>query len=242
MICFDNVSLTLNERLILEDLSFSIGEGESVMLVGNSGAGKSTILKLILGLLKPTSGAIYIFGKNIADMSEKQLMSIRQRFGIVFQEGALFDSLTVEENVGFFLKENLRLAAREIQERVWETLEFLGLDKFLHYYPAQLSGGMKKRVAVARAVVANPSGMLYDEPTAGLDPISARRVVELVSNLRNQFNNITSLVVTHEVHYFMDAVHRMLMLKDGKVAYDGAPVLDIHEWYEEPSYQRLLAV
>lgn len=227
--------------MILENLSFSIEEGESVMLVGNSGAGKSTILKLILGLIKPTSGSIYIFGKNIAEMSEKQLMKIRQRFGIVFQEGALFDSLTVEENVGFFLKENLKLAGQEIQRRVWETLEFLGLDKFLHYYPAQLSGGMKKRVAVARAVVANPSGMLYDEPTAGLDPVSARRVVELVDNLRNQFN-ITSLVVTHEVHYFMDAVQRMIMLKDGTVAYDGAPVLDIHEWYEEPSYQRLLAV
>ena len=153
----------------------------------------------------------------------------------------MFDSLTVEENVGFFLKENLKLAGREIRERVLETLQFLGLDKFLGYYPDQLSGGMKKRVAVARAVVANPNAMLYDEPTAGLDPISARRVVELITHLRNQFN-ITSLVVTHEVHYFMDAVQRMIMLKDGKAVYDGAPVSDIHEWYDEPSFSRLLAV
>ncbi|RMF56602.1 MAG: ATP-binding cassette domain-containing protein [Calditrichaeota bacterium] len=241
MIQFENVSLRLNNNLILDDVSFSIEEGESVLLVGNSGAGKSTILKLILGLLKPSSGSIYVFGQELSRMSEKQLMKIRQRFGMVFQEGALFDSLTVEENVGFFLRENLRMAAREIQERVLNTLEFLGLDKFLHYYPAQLSGGMKKRVAVARAVVGNPNAMLYDEPTAGLDPISARRVVELISNLRNQFN-ITSLVVTHEVHYFMNAVQRMIMLKDGKAVYDGVPVSDIHDWYEDTTIPRLMAV
>ncbi|RMH95470.1 MAG: ATP-binding cassette domain-containing protein [Calditrichaeota bacterium] len=238
MIEFRDVTLYLNRRRILDRLSFTIEEGESILLVGNSGAGKSTILKLILGLIRPTEGNIYIFGRDITRLSEKELMKVRQQFGIVFQEGALFDSLTVEENVGFFLRENLRLPEAEIRHRVRETLGFLGLESFLHYLPAHLSGGMKKRVAVARAVVSNPLGMLYDEPTAGLDPVSARRVVELISTLHQQMN-ITTLVVTHEVHYFVDAIHRMIMLKQGRVAYDGPAVEDIHHWYEEPPSARI---
>lgn len=241
MIEFKNVTLYLNERKILDDISFSIAAGESVMLVGSSGAGKSTILKLILGLIKPTSGDIYIFGKNICRMREKELLKIRQKFGIVFQEGALFDSLTVEENVSFFLRENLHLTQAEINERVMGKLTFLGLDEFSDYLPAHLSGGMKKRVAVARAVVSNPRGMLYDEPTAGLDPNSAKRVVGLIERLQQQFN-ITSIVVTHEVHYFMDTMERMIMLKNGQIAYDGTPVLDIHDWYENPNQASIAAV
>ncbi|NIV71937.1 ATP-binding cassette domain-containing protein [Candidatus Saccharibacteria bacterium] len=238
MIHLDKVSLNLNGKCVLEDISFSISPGESILLAGNSGAGKSTILKLILGLLKPTSGNIYVFGKNVTEMSEHQLMKIRQQLGIVFQEGALFDSLNVQENVSFFLRENLKLTAAEIQERVLEKLHFLGLQRFLDYFPSELSGGMKKRVAVARAVVANPKGMLYDEPTAGLDPVSARRVVGLISNLQEKFR-MTSLVVTHEVHYFIHAVQRMLMLKDGHIVYDGEPMTDIHDMFEDGGYPRL---
>lgn len=241
MIEFENVTLYLNERKILDKISFSISAGESVILVGSSGAGKSTILKLILGLIKPTSGEIYIFGKNIRRMREKDLLKVRQQFGIVFQEGALFDSLTVEENVGFFLRENLQLSQAEINDRVMGKLSFLGLNEFSDYLPAHLSGGMKKRVAVARAVVSNPRGMLYDEPTAGLDPNSARRVVGLIEKLQQQFN-ITSIVVTHEVHYFMEAMQRMIMLKDRQIAYDGAPVLDIHDWYENPNQTSIAAL
>ncbi len=235
MIEFQDVTLYLNNRLILDRLSFAVDEGSSVMLVGNSGAGKSTILRLALGLIRPSSGRIFAFGEEITAKSENELLKIRQNFGMLFQEGALFDSLSVFENVGFFLKENFKLTEAEIRDRVMQQLEFLGLEKFSHYYPAQLSGGMKKRVALARAVVAKPKVMLYDEPSAGLDPASARRVVELISRLQSTYN-MTSLVVTHEIHYFVERMSRMIMLRDGNIAYDGQPVADIHDWYENPSF------
>jgi len=236
MIRFENVTLMRDELRVLDKISFTIAAGELILLVGGSGSGKSTILKLILGLLKPTSGEIYINEEKITVMREKKLLKVRQNFGIVFQEGALFDSLTVEENVGFFLKENLDLSEEEVRKEVYDELQFLGLKDFLDYYPAQLSGGMKKRVAVARAAVSNPKVMLYDEPTAGLDPIAAQRVVDLINDLHQQLN-ITSIVVTHEIHYFVDIVKRVLMLRDGGIVYDGAPVADIHEWYEDPHFK-----
>lgn len=236
MIRFEKVTLLFDELLVLDKISFTIGAGELVLLVGGSGSGKSTILRLILGLIKPTSGEIYINDKNITAMEEQKLLKVRQNFGIVFQEGALFDSLTVEENVGFFLKENSELSEEEVHKEVFDELESLGLQDFLDYYPIQLSGGMKKRVAVARASVSNPRVMLYDEPTAGLDPIAAQRVVDLINDLHLKLN-ITSIVVTHEIHYFVDIVKRVLMIRDGKLVYDGVPVADIHEWYEDPHFK-----
>jgi len=229
---FQHVSLSLHNREILKDVSFRIEKGESILLAGSSGAGKSTILKLALGLIKPTSGRIWVFGREITRLSEKKLMKLRQYFGTVFQGGALFDSLTVEQNVGFFLRENLNVEETEVQNRVRRTLQFLGLDKFLTYLPSQLSGGMRKRVAIARAIVTNPQALLYDEPTAGLDPIAARRVIDLIKHLRESFQ-VTSLIVSHEIHYFLDIVDRMLMLKDGKIIYDGEPNLDIVEYFDE---------
>ncbi|MCK6622428.1 MAG: ATP-binding cassette domain-containing protein [Calditrichaceae bacterium] len=236
MIRFKDVTLTLGERKVLDNVSFTIETGELILLVGGSGSGKSTILKLILGLARPEKGEIYINGQEIASMRERRLLKVRRDCGIVFQEGALFDSLTVEENVGFFLKENLNMPEEEVHKQVVEELAFLGLEDFLHYYPSQLSGGMKKRVAVARAAIANPRIMLYDEPTAGLDPIAAQRVVDLISDLHRQLN-ITSVVVTHEIHFFLNKVKRLMMLKDGRIVYDGAPVADIHEWYEDPHFK-----
>ncbi len=232
MIEFHHVSLSLQNREILRDLSFRVDKGESILLAGSSGAGKSTILKLALGLIKPTSGRIYILGREITRLSEKKLMAMRRYFGTVFQGGALFDSLTVEQNVGFFLRENLKVEETEVRSRVQRTLQFLGLEKFLSYLPSQLSGGMRKRVAIARAIVTNPQALLYDEPTAGLDPIAARRVIELIRHLRERFQ-VTSLIVSHEIHYFLDIVDRMLMLKDGKIIYDGEPNLDIVEYFDE---------
>jgi phospholipid/cholesterol/gamma-HCH transport system ATP-binding protein len=236
MIRFKEVTLLRDELKVLDSLSFTIDSGELVLLVGGSGSGKSTILKLILGLIKPTIGEIYIANEKITGMREKKMLKVRQNFGIVFQEGALFDSLTVEENVGFFLKENMELSEEEVRKEVIDELKFLGLEGFLDYYPAQLSGGMKKRVAVARAAISNPNVMLYDEPTAGLDPIAAQRVVDLISDLHQQLN-ITSVVVTHEIHYFVDIVKRVLMLREGNIVYDGEPVADIHEWYEDPHFK-----
>jgi len=232
MIEFQDVTLELQGRLVLDNISFRIHQGDSVLLVGNSGAGKSTIMKLILGLIKPTAGKIRIFGEDITRLSEKKLLKIRQQFGMVFQGGALFDSLTVEDNVAYFLKENLRMTEAEIKVRVHQTLEFLGLSRFLNYLPSQLSGGMVKRVAIARAIVSKPKALLYDEPTAGLDPISARRVVELIQHLQEKFGT-TSLIVSHEIHYFLETARRMLMLKGGTIMYDGEPNLDILEYFDE---------
>lgn len=232
MIRFDDVTLVLGGRKVLENLNLKVDTGELVLLVGGSGSGKSTILKLILGLIRPTSGKIYVDDEDVTQISEKKLLAKRREFGIVFQGGALFDSLTVEENVGFFLKENLKLPEEEVHEKVVKQLTYLGLKEFLNYYPAQLSGGMVKRVAIARAVINNPDTMLYDEPTAGLDPMTCQRVVDLIRKLHGN-NEITSVVVTHEIHYFVELVERMIMLQEGKVAYDGPPLTDVSQMYSK---------
>jgi len=216
MVEFKNVSLVLGENEILKDVSFRLNEGHIILLSGNSGEGKSTILKLILGLLKPTSGAIFVFGKNLNTLPVKELMKIRQQCGIVFQNGALFDSLNVEENVSFFLREALHVERTEAHKRVLEILEYLGLKNYLNYYPAQLSGGMKKRVAIARAIVTHPKLLLYDEPTAGLDALTAFRVVDLIRDLQKQLN-VTSLIVSHEMHYFARTIDKSIHLENGYI-------------------------
>ncbi len=240
MIEFDKVSLVLRDKKVLWNFSFKIEKSQSVLLVGNSGAGKSTILKLILGLIKPSAGSIYIQGKDITQLPEKELMKIRQNFGMVFQEGALFDSLTVEENVGFFLRESQKLSMEVVNERVSEKLRYLGLEDYLHYYPSQLSGGMKKRVALARAMVSNPQVLLYDEPTAGLDPFAAKRVVGMIDELRKTFG-VTSLIVSHEIHYFLNSADRMIVIRQGQNRYDGVPDLSITGLYEEVESSRELS-
>ncbi len=219
MVEFQRVSLTLGDKQILKDLSFKVGKGEIVLLTGNSGQGKSTILKLILGLLKPTSGNVVIFGKDITRMRNKELMKIRQKCGIVFQSGALFDSLTVEENVSFFLVEALNVRPEEAKMRSRRILDYLGLDGFTDYYPSQLSGGMKKRVAIARAIVTDPKLLLYDEPTAGLDAHSAFKVVELIRDLQERLN-VTSIIVSHELHYFIRLIDKILHLEDGHITWE----------------------
>lgn len=232
MIVFDSVSLCLNNRNILKELSFRLERGQTAVLVGSSGAGKSTILRLILGLLKPTTGRILVLGEDIRSLSEKQLNPIRKRFSLVFQNGALFDSLTLEENVGFFLTENSQLPAHEIHNQVLEIMRFFGLENFMRYFPSQISGGMKKRVAIARAVVTRPEVLLYDEPTAGLDPLAAKKVVRLIAQLQQSFN-MTSLIVTHEIHHFVNVADRLLMLKNGTISYDGVFDLSILDEFEE---------
>lgn len=236
MLQFDLVSLCINNRKILNNISFEVKKGETVLLVGSSGAGKSTILRLILGLLKPTSGRITVMGENIALMSENELNKIRKRFSLVFQNGALFDSLTLEENVGFFLRENSDLPDVELKNRVMEITKFLGLENFMHYYPSQISGGMRKRVSIARAIVTNPEALLYDEPTAGLDPFAAKKVVDLIIKLQNKFS-VTSLIVTHEIHHFVNVVDRLIMLKNGSISYDGPFDLTILDRFEESEAQ-----
>jgi len=216
MVEFKNVSLILGENEILKDVSFRLEKGKIILLSGNSGEGKSTILKLILRLLKPTSGSINVFGRDIKNLRSKELMKIRQQCGIVFQNGALFDSLNVEENVSFFLREALHIDPGEAHKRVLEILDYLGLKNYLNFYPSQLSGGMKKRVAIARAIVTHPKLLLYDEPTAGLDAPSAFRVVDLIKDLQKQLN-VTSLIVSHELHYFTRTIDKSIHLEDGHI-------------------------
>ncbi len=231
MIEFKDVSLCLNNKQILTDLSFKIESSETVLLVGSSGAGKSTILRLIVRLLCPTSGQILVNGKDINKLHKNEMNELRKMFGLVFQGGALFDSLTVEENIAFFLIENVGLSWKESHSRAVEIASLLGLEEHLNYYPAEISGGMQKRVGIARAIVSQPQVLLYDEPTAGLDPLAAGNVVTIINDLQQRFN-VTSLIVTHEIHHFENKVDRLLMLKNGTITYDGVMDLSILDHFE----------
>ncbi len=192
------VSLAFDEKIVLRDISFEILPGATAVLLGVSGSGKSVLLKLMLGLLKPDSGDILIEGENIAPMSEAGLYAFRRRMGIVFQEGALFDSLSVYENVSYRLREEGKLEEGGIEQRVRQMLGFVELEEAIDKMPAELSGGMRRRVAIARAIISEPSIMLYDSPTAGLDPVTAHNIDALMVKMRDA-QHVTSVVVTHRI-------------------------------------------
>jgi phospholipid/cholesterol/gamma-HCH transport system ATP-binding protein len=198
MIEFREVTKSFDDEVVLKDISFNIAKGETKIIVGESGSGKSTILKLILGLIKPDAGRIVIEGNDITRMTERDLVTIRSGIGMIFQEGALFDSLTVRENVGYRLFEEGRMSEEEIEIAVLQLLGFVGLEDSIDKMPAELSGGMKRRVGIARALVGTPKIVLYDEPTAGLDPITKRTIVELMIKLRD-LEGVTSVFVTHDL-------------------------------------------
>ena len=203
VVVFDRVSLAFDEKVILDEVSFSLLPGRMKIILGPSGAGKSTILRLILGLLKPDHGAISVNGQRVDEMSEVELMAVRADVGMVFQEGALFDSLTVRENVGYRLFEETRQPIVEVDRRVAEVLGYVGLAEFGERMPSELSGGQRRRVAIARALCAKPRIILYDEPTTGLDPITAISIDEEIVKLRD-LDEVTSIVVTHQLR---DAFH-----------------------------------
>lgn len=198
MIEFRNVYKSFDDEMVLKDVSFAIKRGETKIILGESGSGKSTILKLILGLIRPDSGQILIEGRDITQMTERELVVIRRDIGMVFQEGALFDSLSVRENVGYRLSEEGHMEDSEIEVAVLQLLGFVGLEDAIDKMPAELSGGMKRRVGIARALVGTPKVVLYDEPTAGLDPITKRVIVELMIKLRD-LEGVTSVFVTHDL-------------------------------------------
>lgn len=198
MIEFQNVTKSFEEDVVLKDVSFKISRGETKIIVGASGSGKSTILKLILGLIRADSGKIFIDGQEITNMSERELVQVRKGIGMVFQEGALFDSLSVKENVGYRLYEESEMSEEEIEVLVRRLLGFVDLDEAIEKMPSELSGGMKRRVGIARALVGSPKVILYDEPTAGLDPITKRTIVELMIKLRD-LEGVTSVFVTHDL-------------------------------------------
>jgi phospholipid/cholesterol/gamma-HCH transport system ATP-binding protein len=240
---FEGVSIAFEDRQILDGISFRLSHGETKAIFGVAGSGKSTILKLALGLLKPDSGRITVLGEDITQMSEDQLFDLRRRVGIVFQESALFDSLTVRENVAFRLLEEGRVPEEEIENRVREALSFVELERTVDLYPAELSGGMRRRVAIARTIITHPEVLLYDSPTGGLDPVTSNTIIELVVKQRDVYKT-SSLLVTHRLqdaftmgtHYFDRVENKMkplpagtratvplcfLILRDGHILFDG---------------------
>jgi phospholipid/cholesterol/gamma-HCH transport system ATP-binding protein len=242
-IVFERVSLAFDDKVVLRDISFSLLPGHTKIILGASGSGKSTILKLILGLLKPDSGEIWVHGSRIDRMPEAELMKVRGNLGMVFQEGALFDSLTVGENVGYKLYEETGMPLEDVRRRVEEVLGFVRLSEHIDKMPSELSGGQRRRVAIARAMAYKPPTLLYDEATTGLDPITATTIDEEVVKLRD-VENVSSIVVTHQLRdAFFVATHEALrranridivpadaekcdeaefiMLKDGLITFEG---------------------
>ena len=244
IIVFDKVSLAFDDKVVLRNISFTLITGHTKIILGASGSGKSTILKLILGLLKPDSGIIWVNGERTDRMSELEMMAVRADLGMVFQEGALFDSLTVAENVGYKLYEETRMPADEVRRRVEEVLGFIGLAEYIDRMPSELSGGQRRRVAIARAMAAKPRLLLYDEPTTGIDPITATTVGEEIIKLRD-LENASSILVTHQLRdaFYVatnEAVRRddglllirpadeekseeaeFMMLREGEIAFEG---------------------
>jgi phospholipid/cholesterol/gamma-HCH transport system ATP-binding protein len=208
--------------VVLNDVSLNIEKGRSLVILGASGSGKSVMLKHIVGLLKPDRGEVWFSGQRIDELPERQLMKIRQRFGFLFQMGALFDSENVENNVGFPLMEHTKKTPGEISRIVKEKLDLVGLPNVGKKMPAELSGGQRKRVALARAIALDPEVILYDEPTTGLDPIRSDVINELIIKLQRQLS-VTSVVVTHDMHSAFKIADRMVMLHEGKLIFDGTP-------------------
>ena len=203
VVAFENVSLAFDEQVILRDLSFTLPKGSMRILLGASGAGKSVVLKMILGLLCPDSGRILVNGTRVDNLPERELLAVRADIGMLFQETALFDSLTVAQNVGYRLSEESRLPRDQVRTRVEEILGFMGLGEHLERMPSQLSGGQRRRVAIARAMASKPNLLLLDDPTMGLDPVIASSVSDEVVKVRD-LERVTSIVVTHGIR---DAFH-----------------------------------
>ena len=195
---FRDVVLAFDDRVILDKLSFKVNKGETKIILGGSGGGKSTIIKLVLGLLKPDAGRVFVDGEDITDYNEIQMMPVRKNIGMVFQEGALFDSLSVYDNVAYRLHEQ-GLAEDQVEPEVRRMLRFVNLEDAIDKMPAELSGGMRRRVGIARALVGDPKIVLFDEPTAGLDPPTARTICELAMKLRD-LEDVSSIFVTHEMN------------------------------------------
>ena len=217
VVVFDKVSLAFDDNVILQNISFTIITGHTKIILGASGSGKSTILKLILGLLRPDEGVIWVNGERVDQMTELALMKVRGDLGMVFQEGALFDSLTVAENVGYKLYEETDMPSDQVSSRVEEVLGFIGLGEFADRMPSNLSGGQRRRVAIARAMAAQPRLLLYDEPTTGLDPITACTVDDEIIKLRD-LEDVSSILVTHQLRdAFYVATHEAVRRDDGMV-------------------------
>lgn len=215
-ILFDNVYKSFGSNRVLQGLSMGVIKGETIVILGRSGCGKSVSLKILLGLFTPNRGDVYIDQINITHISEKDFFSVRQKMGMLFQGSALFDSMTVGENVGFPLREHTNLTEDAIEKEIETNLAFVEMSGTQHLMPAELSGGMKKRVALARAMIYRPEIMLYDEPTTGLDPITATTINSLIRKTQKNYK-VTSIVVTHELESAFSVADRLAVINEGKI-------------------------
>jgi phospholipid/cholesterol/gamma-HCH transport system ATP-binding protein len=222
MIELIDVSKNFNGRQVLDHMSLNVEEGETKVIIGRSGVGKSVTLKHIVRLLEPDAGIVKVEGRNVLSLRGKELNELHMQIGMVFQGGALFDSMTVGENVGFLLREHTTYSTTEIERRVKESLALVGLYNIESYLPSDLSGGMKKRVALARAICTKPKIILYDEPTTGVDPITADAINLLIDELHDKLK-VTSIVVTHDMRSAYKVADRIAMLYDGKIIAEGTP-------------------
>ncbi|MEE2859125.1 MAG: ATP-binding cassette domain-containing protein [Candidatus Neomarinimicrobiota bacterium] len=220
MIEVKNLSKSFGDKGVLSDINFSIPKGQAVTIIGKSGVGKSVLLKCLIGLLKPDLGTVYIDNKLINSMNFKQLQEIRSKIGMVFQFGALFDSLNVSDNISLALKKLTLLNKDEIRDRVKNSLREVGMENTEELMPSELSGGMKKRIGIARAIALKPSCLFYDEPTTGLDPVMTDGINRLINKFQKS-GDVTSVIITHEMKTVNDVADRVIMLNDGNIIYDG---------------------
>ena len=213
---FRNVYKRFGEKVIFNNISFKVYKGETVVFFGPSACGKTTLLKMIEGLVKPDKGQIFFKGVDITKLSDKELNSIRTKIGMLFQYYALFDSMTVEENIGFYLRENTKLPVNQIKDKVNEYLKLVGLEGINNLKPSQLSGGMKRRVGLVRAIIYQPEVILYDSPTDGLDPVNADIINDLIIQMNKRFN-ITSIVISNDMGTVYKLGHRVGLIYDGEI-------------------------
>jgi phospholipid/cholesterol/gamma-HCH transport system ATP-binding protein len=220
MIDLRNVDYTVGGRAILKEVSLSVKEQETLAILGASGSGKSTILRLILGLIQPEKGEVWLFERELSRLPYQELVEIRKNMGIVFQEGALFDSLTVGENVGYYYLEHTSQTHADVAPKVQAMLETVGLGHTIDLMPEQLSGGMRRRVAIARALIYQPKLILYDEPTTGLDPVASRSITDLINQLKIE-HKVASVIVTHDMEDALAVADRFIVIQAGRVAWTG---------------------
>jgi phospholipid/cholesterol/gamma-HCH transport system ATP-binding protein len=233
-VVFEHVSIRFDRNEVLKDVSFQVRSGETRLLLGPAGSGKSVLIKLANGLIRPDSGRIFVFGHEITAMHENEIFELRSCVGMVFQEGALFDSMNIRDNVGYQLIEH-RVSEEEIDRRVEEALRFVELDRTMEKFPSQLSGGMRRRVAIARAIIAKPSLLLYDSPTGGLDPITSTNIIALIMKQRDVYHT-SSILITHRLqdaftlatHYFDRERNGMVRLPEGEADRDTSFMM-LHE-------------
>jgi phospholipid/cholesterol/gamma-HCH transport system ATP-binding protein len=221
ILILSHISKTFGSNTVLKDINLGINKGETVTILGKSGTGKSVILKCIIGLLYPDSGTVDVFGENISELSENKLKDIRKKIGFLFQSGALYDSMTVRENLEFpLLRSGKHFDQKEMTEKVEEVLNSVGLIDAIDKMPSELSGGMRKRIALARTLILDPGIILYDEPTTGLDPVTSREISELVLKMQEKYK-VTSVVVTHDMPCTKLVSNRIVLLKDGILFKEG---------------------